>query len=450
MKEKLEPGKLKVKNLYLSGYRLFWGNNFITIKDFETEASKFFEYYPYSEMHLPKISFIKRVSHFYIQKTDELKIFADELKNDEEFEDVKFEKTYSILGLPYVVKYKIKKSNIAIQFDGILFISTLLLQESGTPMELTKLLEYVDENPPKNLWGEEIGGIHRKKFINEIAPFPKWYYITEINYKMDASNETKRFILRMPLLDKRIMRVTYPTGEAEKGQEYDLYIGSYEHILRVIAQDFESFFYLKKVIGENLGNMHRDILGIRDKIGDIYYSKLTSLFGWFNPKKWWEPIKVWKNLQEGFQVTTKFVLKASLYKEALSVYKDLLQRGVAYYSIPYQNDMAQYQTSPPYTVDREEWELGYDPSYSIFHNNPDILLTRLDFLETLAGKVYDITQRNMYILQMQIGISSMMLVFYGILITAFLSSGMLFLKWIGLLILLILLLCLSIFWIKND
>ncbi|MCK9266176.1 hypothetical protein M0P98_04740 [bacterium] len=450
MKEKLEPGKLKVEKLYLSGYRLFWGNNFITIKDFETEASKFFEYYPYSEMLLPKISFIKRLSRFYIQKKDKLKIFADELKNDEEFEDVKFEKTYSILGLPYVVKYKIKKSNIEIQFDGILFISTLLLQEKETPIELPKLLEYVDENPPENLWGEEIGGTHRQKFINEIAPFPKRYYIAEINYSMHASNETKRFILRMPLLDKRIMRVTYPTGEAEKGQKYDLYIGSYEHIAKVIAQDFESLFYLKKVINENLGNIHRDILDIKNKISDIYYSKLTSLFGWFNPKKWWEPIKAWKNLQAGFQVTTKFVLKSSLYKEALNVYKDLLQRGVAYYSIPFQNNMAQNQTSAPYTVDRKEWELEYDPSYSNFHKVPDILLTRLNFLETLAKKVYDITQRNMYILQMQISISSMILVFYGILITAFLSSGILFLKCIGFLVLLIFLLCLSIFAKKND
>lgn len=395
----------KINEIWQIGFRIYYGDNFVSIAPFEQDAYSFFSKYRNDPTFgATAHDYCKRINKVYTQNNEELIRLKEELENSDEFKDVELKNTSSAIGLPKVLIYTHVETDIRTEFDGVVFLSEKQLIDQT--FEIRDAKNYVAEKGKIYLdyiqMGSTKNSFENNSFL-KVSAHCNWMYVTDSvdfeSNKFKQEIDPNNLILSISLIDNQVIHFNMPHGTIDTGENYYLLIGRKEHIREVIAHDFETYRYLK-FLEDRLKIIRDDILQIQ---GNLFNEVplLPWSFKLVLPNTWSKALKYSSELHRCLEKVIKYRLYLPSFEEIFLGYEEYEDKGVGFHNLPnpfLENGkfvMSQYPTlSPaPLEVSDEEIEVkGNIKSLRIFNGYPSRLKDFLSVIQELTDETFELLQ----------------------------------------------------------
>lgn len=394
--------KFDVSGLWQIGFRIYYGDKYVSIAPFEEEAYKLFsEHLNDPSWGIGPNQFCKRVNQTYSQKTDALQALAVDLEKTGEFCDIAIEDRPSAIGLPRVLCYKHKNANITTEFDGVLWVSRKKLNDSVVQVaDLISNLSaqgaiYVDE--------AQYGA-----FGNSVWDDMSWHSMAHCHwiYSTDSAaiNHTvfSGHIFMANFKDQKYMTFTSPTGETKRGKDYSLLIGEKSHIIQVIAHEYETLRYLH-YLEKRLRLIQKDLLAIKNAL--LSPAPIPSHpIQWINVREWLNSTKHWISMHRSMEAVIKHLAYLNGFSLVLESFKEYEDKGIGFYNlqnpilsidgdVKNHNGLSQYPTCSPLCIDVVNERIrikGYDKSLLAYSGRPERLIAYEKWITNTASDTHEL------------------------------------------------------------
>ncbi|MDX2244786.1 MAG: hypothetical protein NW224_29270 [Leptolyngbyaceae cyanobacterium bins.302] len=395
----------KVNEIWQVGFRIYYGDSFVSISPFEQDAYSFFSKYKSDPTFgATAHDYCKRINKVYTQNYENLLRLKEELESSDEFKDVELNNASSAIGLPKVLVYTHVETGIRTEFDGVVFLSEK--QVTGQSFEVEDAKTYVASKGKIYLDNVQMGST-KNAFENEsflkVSAHCNWMYVTNsVDFKLNKFNQDidpNNLILSISLIDNQVIRFNMPHGTIDSGEKYHLLIGRREHIREVIAHDFETYRYLK-FLEERLKVIRDDLLQIQ---GNLFTG--VPLLPWslklFIPNTWSNAIKHSSDLHRCLEKVIKYRLYLPSFEEIFSAYEEYEDKGIGFYNLPNpiiedgKFVMSQYSTFSPAPLEITDSKIevrGDIKSLRIFNGYPSRLKDFVSIVQRLADETFELLQ----------------------------------------------------------
>ncbi len=377
----------KVNEIWGLGFRVYYGDDFVSTTPFEKEAYSFFSKNQNDPTFgVPIHNYCKRINQVYKQNDDELIKLKYELEESKEFKDIEIQDSSSAIGLPKIIAYTHIKTNIRTEFDGLIFVSELKISDETFSIE--EGIDFIEAQKAPYLLdivqtGSTLTSVG-KKLLNNASIHCTWMYATNSvdfcsnKFDLGGTMQVENLIFSIHLIDQNIVRLSMPTQTLEAGESYYFLIGSRSHIREVVAHDYETLRYLK-FLEERLKSIRDDILKIQDNL----FHEVPLLTWSLNPFAWGKAISYATSLQRSLERVIKYRLYLPSFAAVIQAYADFEAQGQGFYNLPYplfdegqKMNQAQYPTPSPYRLEIKNskiiaWE--NDVTFRAFENEPECL-----------------------------------------------------------------------------
>lgn len=396
----------KVNEIWGLGFRVYYGDDFVSTTPFEKEAYSFFSKNQNDPTFgIPIHNYCKRINQVYKQNDDELIKLKHALEESKEFKDIEIKDSSSAIGLPKIVVYTHIKTNIKTEFDGLVFVSELKISDETFSIE--DGINFIETQKDPYLLdivqtGSTLTSIGRK-LLNNASAHCKWMYATSsvdfCSNKFDLGEimQIENLIFSIHLIDKNIVHFTMPTQTFEESERYYFLIGSRSHIREVVAHDYETFRYLK-FLEERLKSIRDDILKIQDNL----FHEVPLLTWSLNLLAWGKAISYATSLQRSLEKIVRYRLYLPSFAAVIQAYADFEAQGIGFYNLPcplfsegQKMNQTQYPTPSPYRLEIKNskiivWE--NDITFRVFENEPESLNNFHLSIQTLVEETFILLQ----------------------------------------------------------
>lgn len=383
-----------IEGIWEVGTKIYFSNEYISISPIEKEAYDF--YFRYANdpfLGVDFKSFPKRINHIYSQKVGALKDLKKELEEDERFNEVRFLKKPSAIGLPNILSYK--GFGYEIEFDGVVFVIKRLLKK-GTFI-INKAQDFVNKQ------GINIVNFlpipKTEKRMMSISAETNWRYVSgSMSLKEENFNKLSELVFYLDFLDLNIKYKNYPTGRASEGKRFFFLLGEKEHITQIIAHESETIrllFFLE----ETLREIKQNIIHLREVIKPALLVPLKIKDFW-NLKKWNRVKDYWEKVHRNFEDVIDYKMRLSILLKLCQTYQNFADNGISFYNLksPFQlgneeNEMAQYITSKPFPI-----EIGtdkvvikeYNKKICSYKGSPERLIKFHSFIDDITNETLEL------------------------------------------------------------
>ena len=424
----------QVQEIWLLGTRIYFADDFVSIKPFEEDAYSFFTKYQNDpEFGHTAHSYCKRVHHTYTQKVEELVKLKEELEKSGEFKEVELCDKPSSIGLPKILVYTHIETDVYTEFDGLIFVSIKRISEQEFKIEDAK--DFIEsEGLVYPVYDKVQIGTHKNKFSKRLADKSSarcnWRYTTgKVDYgenKFSSEVNTELLLLYICFIDNNIIRFNMPQSTIDSGEKYYFLIGDRLHIKEVICHDLETLRYLR-FLETRLKLIRDDVLDIQGKL----FNKVPLLpWSWklINPQTYSKSIGYSTYLQRCLENIVKYRLYIPIFREVIEAYKEYEKKGIGFYNstnpitINNKSFQSQYQTELPYPLEIKDNRIEVNQDIELlcgYRGYPEKLNNFLSTLQKLADETFELLQSITVIPALQTGmvaaVISLMAMFISII-----------------------------------
>jgi len=396
----------KVSEIWQVGFRIYFGDDFVSIAPFEQDAYSFFSRHRNdptfgSTAH----DYCKRIDKIYTQKEDSLIKLKEELEESKEFKNVEFQQVSSAIGLPKILTYTHIQTGIKTEFDGVIFVSEKKISDEEFQVEDAQ--EFIKKQGKIYIDTAQIGSkktLAEDRFFYKMSAHCEWMYITNSadfsTNRFRSEIDPEQIIFSLSLIDDKMIHFTMPQQTIETGEKYNLLIGDKNHIVQVIAHDFEVYRYLN-FLEERLKLIRDELLKIQ---GNLFND--VPLLPWsiklMIPFTWSKAINYSTHLQRSLEKIVRYRLYLPIFGEVVSAYEEYEKKGVGFYNLPSpflteenKFSVSQYQTfSPaPLEINSDGIEIkGNIQSLRTFAGYPSRLIDFITTIQNLSNETFELLQ----------------------------------------------------------
>lgn len=420
----------KINKIWQIGIRNYFDNRFVIMPNFEEMAAEFFSLIGSDPLLLVSHhAFCKKINSVYKQNIDALHSLRDRIQDCEDFDDVKIEKKHSAIGLPIILSYRHKRTDIKTEFDGVIFVSEKKISDEimsiGKASQLVEKRGFIIED------GAQIGGsedgIWQDLWEHTAARY-SWYYATESAdlKQYEQTLNTNNLILSMNFNDPRFVRMVQPTKQVRKGKRYSFLIGNKEHIRQVLCHESESSRYLL-YLKDRLVRMKSEAMKRRNSLFLNAPLAPKSIREFVNPIRWRRLVNHWTSIHRGLEDIIRLKTHLDNYQMVFQSYKDFEKNAIAFYNLPNpivgrngEEYISQYQTRLPFLIkikgDSVEI-VDFDRTVNLYSGLPDKFLKFHAGTGKLIEDIFDIMRNITTTAGLQVAMVALLISVSAILIS---------------------------------
>jgi len=422
----------EVQEIWQIGTRIYFREDFVTIAPFEKEAYDFYTRYVLDpRFGMTFHNFCKRINKIYKQNLKALECLKDDFKKCEEFENVEIVEKPSAIGLPWVLSYTHIKTGVRTEFDGVIFVSKKRITDKTFIINEAK--DFVKKQGFIVLDIAQTGSSNSKaweKLTYNSSGHCNWRYVTK-----NTNLREKTLILAIDFTDPRIHRITYPTGDVDKGKKFLFLIGDITHIKQVIAHEAETIRYLL-FLENRMIEMRNNILAYREKFLSSSILENSRLKRIWNLVNFFHQENHWAETHKSLAKLIEFKSYLDIFHEILKVYRDYEENGIGFKNLPspiqFKNaessskadkkEYSQYVTNLPYPIEIKDKKLiikNYNKSYCGYYDYPERLLDFREKIKGLADDTFEWLQSTTTTAGMYIAIIGIFIASFALIISIF-------------------------------
>jgi hypothetical protein len=404
----------QINEIWLLGTRIYFNDDFVSIKPFEEDAYSFFTKYQNDpQFGHTAHKYCKRVHQTYTQKIDELVKLKEELEKSGEFKEVELRDEPSSIGLPKILVYTHIKTDIYTEFDGLIFVSVKRISDQEFKVEDAKDFIQKEGSVTPIYDQAQIGSNQHQfseKFSYNISASCNWRYTTgSVDFSNNNFNPEVNIdllVFYVSLIDENIVYFNMPHGTMDAGKNYYFLIGDRLHIKEVITHDLETLRYLK-FLENRLKLIREDILEVQGKL----FNQVPLLpWSWklINPQTYSQSIGYSTYLQRCLENIVKYRLYLPIFREVIEAYKEYEEKGIGFYNLtnPIMPFQSQYKTKLPYPLEIENNKIKVNKDVKLlcgYVGYPEKLNNFLLTLQKLADETFELLQSITVIPALQTG-----------------------------------------------